>query len=645
MTVSNGGFRYQPGLDGLRAVAVVGVLLFHAEFDWARGGFLGVSAFFTLSGFLITTLLLAEFRSSGTVRIGAFLGRRARRLLPAAFCGIVLASIYVAFAAPGEIADPFRLDGLAALFDVANWRFAATGDGYLSSFASATGVSVPQSPVLHFWSLAIEEQFYLVFPVVFVAGARVVRGRRLGLGALLGAMTLASLIVGVLLSSAGDTSRAYFGTDARAAELLVGALLAVALDGRLAKVAKSPAIVGWAGIVALGGIVALWSWADHEALWLFRGGLVAHAVVVAFVIVAAMAPGPARSLLSAPPLVALGKISYGVYVFHWPIYQWIDADRTGLRPIALFTVRMAVTLAVATISYVVIEQPIRRGRARRAVRWAAGPAWLATVGVIVTATLVAPTPTTVFTSVADRDPNLPLTPTDRDVLAIDRDVPTMPQMATSPLGSAARGTRPERVLVVGDSVALTLGRGVERWGLDHDVAVWNLGRKMCGIPRAPVQVGFEEIRSQSCERWPAMWAAAIDGFDPDVVIVLSPIWDAMPHRASTWRRMRLIGDPVYDRWLFGEYREAVSVLGSRGARVVWLDAPCGEGRPLSSAAANLNRVIGRLVRLDVELISIARPLCAARGAWGDSRDLDGYHFSDSGADLVAGWLMGQLTGR
>jgi peptidoglycan/LPS O-acetylase OafA/YrhL len=643
--VSDGGFRYQPGLDGLRAVAVVAVLLFHAEFDWAQGGFLGVSAFFTLSGFLITTLLLGEFRSNGSVRIGAFLGRRARRLLPAAFCGIVLASVYIAFVAPGELAEPFRLDGLAALFDVANWRFAATGDGYLTSFASATGVSVPQSPVLHFWSLAIEEQFYLVFPIVFVGCARAFRGRRAALGALLVAMTLASVVIGAQLSSDGDTSRAYFGTDSRAAELLVGALLAVALDGRLARVARSHAVVGWAGLVALGGLVALWSVADHEAVWLFRGGLVAHAGVVAFVIVAAMAPGPSRGLLSTRPLVWLGKISYGVYVFHWPVYQWIDANRTGLDPFALFALRMAFTLALATVSYRLIEQPIRHGRARRTLRRIAGPAWLATAAAILAAALVAPAPTTVFTSVADRDPNLPLTPTDRDVLAIDRDVPTMPQMATSPLGPAAEGTRPERVLVVGDSVALTLGRGVERWGLDHDVAVWNLGRKMCGIPRAPVQVGFEEIRSPSCERWPAMWAAAIDGFDPDVVIVLSPIWDAMPHRAPSWRRMRSIGDPVYDRWLFGEYRQAVSVLGSRGARVVWLDAPCGEGRPLSAAAADLNRVIRRLTRLDVDVISIARPLCAARGAWGDSRDLDGYHFSDPGADLVASWLMGRLVGR
>ncbi len=645
MPVSDGSFRYQPGLDGLRAVAVGAVLLFHAEFDWARGGFLGVSAFFTLSGFLITTLLLGEFTRTGTVRVGAFLGRRARRLLPAAFCGVGLAAVYIAFVGPGELAEPFRIDGLAALFDVANWRFAIAGDGYLTSFASATGVAVPQSPVLHYWSLAIEEQFYLVFPIAFLGMARLVRGRRVLLGSFLAAAMVSSVAVGWMLTSAGETSRAYFGTDARAAELLVGAVLAVALDGRLARLATGGVGFGWAGLVALAGLVGLWSVAEHEALWLFRGGLLVHALIVAVVIAGAMTRGPLRSLLGLAPLVWLGRISYGVYVFHWPLFQWIDGRRTGLDPLPLFALRVVVTIAVAMVSYRLIEQPIRNGGPVRLIRWATGPAWLTTAAMVVAAAFVAPKPTTIFTSVAERDPDAPLTPTDLDVMAIDRDVPAMPRMAVSPL-EPARDRRPlQRVLVVGDSVALTLGRGLERWGQDHDVAVWNIGRKMCGIPRGPIQVGLKEIRSGTCEQWPAMWRAAIEGFDPDVVIVLSPIWDPMPHRAPGWRRMRAIGDPVYDRWLLGEYRSAVSVLGAGGARLVWLDAPCGEGRPISAAALALNEVIGRLARPRVEVVSIAKPLCSARGAWGDARDTDGYHFTEAGADLVANWLMERVAGR
>lgn len=645
-------FGYRPALDGLRGVAVVAVLLFHSGFSWARGGYLGVSAFFTLSGFLITTLLLVEHDGSGRISLKGFWARRFRRLLPAALLGVALASVYVMLAAPHDVVVAFRGDGLAALFDVANWHFVLADRGYLDAFALATGVDASPSPVLHFWSLAIEEQFYFVFPPLLYGIVRLARGRLAVVAIILGGLGAASATTAVVLA-ASDHNRAYFGSDTRAVELLVGALLAVAFVARrrtaTSERSRLPrtnparaAAASLAGAGALALCIAAWASIDHRDPVLFRGVLVGHAALTAVVIAAALGTNWFARALAFAPLAALGRISYGVYVYHWPIFQWIDGgtqwSRLALRSIA--------TLAVALLSYHLIEQPIRHGRAPRLSRRAIVPAWIAVVALVVGAWSSPPAPTTVFApvaAVADR----PVTGVDRSVRAVDADVPLMPRVPSpaAATSSTAAPRAPQRVMIVGDSVALTLGRGLERWGSAHGVAVWNLGRPTCGIPRAEVHVGFEAVKSETCEAWPRLWAAAVEGFRPDVVVVLSPIWDAMPHRAEEWDHMREIGDPVYDEWLLGEYADAADVLGARGARVVWLDVPCGEERELQEAGTRLNRVIERLAaqRPDVGLVSLRRLLCHPSPRFADTRDVDGFHFSDQGADVMATWLMPKLA--
>ncbi|MDP1805981.1 MAG: acyltransferase, partial [Acidimicrobiales bacterium] len=297
-------WRHRPGLDGLRGLAVAAVVVFHLDEDWLRGGFLGVDVFFTLSGFLITGLLLAEVRQRGRVDLGAFWARRARRLLPA----VLLLLLFLAALLP--TLDPVERgrrvpELLASLAYVANWQLISDGTPYFASFA------VP-STVRHLWSLAIEEQFYLAWPLVMA----VVRSRRaLVVGTTLGiAASVATMVV--LYDPAGGT-RAYFGTDARVHQILIGALAAMVLARRPVRSGRSTTAVGLLSVAGLGWM----AWAvDGSSYFYFHGGSVLAAVLAVGVIVGVDdVAGPCSRLLAWRPLAALGLISYGLYLWHWPI--------------------------------------------------------------------------------------------------------------------------------------------------------------------------------------------------------------------------------------------------------------------------------------------------------------------------------------
>jgi peptidoglycan/LPS O-acetylase OafA/YrhL len=345
-----------PALDGLRGLAVLGVLLFHGEISGFGGGFLGVSIFFTLSGFLITSLLLVERDRKRRISLGKFWGRRARRILPAALIALAGVAIFGLTVADAHQAERLPADGLSALTEVANWRFVLGDQSYAALFSAP-------SPAQHFWSLAIEEQFYLIFPLIVTVLLFAASGRRKVLT--IAVVTLAVLSAGLaaLLYSPGhDPSRVYYGTDTRAVELLIGALLALLLTGRRRLETRSVRIgVAAVGTAALVGLFAAWTTVEQSDGVLYRGGLAVHALLVAAVITAALVPGPVRTALASPPFIALGLISYGVYLYHWPIFLWLTPERTGLDGYALFGERLALTIAVATVSFLWIERPIRYG--------------------------------------------------------------------------------------------------------------------------------------------------------------------------------------------------------------------------------------------------------------------------------------------
>ncbi len=355
---------YEPGIDGLRAISILGVLLFHASATsslggWFRGGNLGVSVFFTLSGFLITTLLVTEHEQSGRIDLRRFWTRRIRRLVPASLT-VVLAVVLLSATSWFDLRSS---DALAAIWSVTNWHVIAGGEANL--LQTIVG---PLGPT---WSLAVEEQFYVLLAIGVWLAARTARPvRTIAIGA--GITVVVSI---VLASAVSDWSpRLEFGTDVRAAELAVGCLLAIAVGSRRDRLVARATVADVVGFAALAGLVTLFV-AAGTAPWLLRGGHVVVALISATVVAAVLAHGRVHAALAAPPLVSLGRWSYSLYLVHWPVFLVLSRDRTGIDGVSLVLVKLAVAFVLALVLHRLVEQPLRTidAPARRVVA-----AWLAT---------------------------------------------------------------------------------------------------------------------------------------------------------------------------------------------------------------------------------------------------------------------------
>jgi peptidoglycan/LPS O-acetylase OafA/YrhL len=358
--------RYIPGLDGLRAIAVLAVIAFHEQFSWAPGGLLGVGLFFTLSGYLITDLLLSRWLATGRLHLANFWARRARRLLPALFVMLAIVTAWV------TLLDRARLDNLrgavaAAATYSSNWYLIVQGQSYFSRFA-------PPQPLDHLWSLAVEEQFYLIWPWLLLAGLFLIRRRR-SAGSIrwLALPTLAlaagsAALMWVLYHPAVDPTRVYEGTDTRACGLLIGAALAMVWSSgtaarasrRTSRVLDVPAVAGLAVIA-----VMIWRVGQYST-FLYHGGLVVLGVATAAVLAAAACPGSlVGAALGWRPLRWIGVRSYGIYLWHYPvIVLTTPANSTEDLPRAVW--QIAASIALAALSWKFIEEPVRHGAVGRA---------------------------------------------------------------------------------------------------------------------------------------------------------------------------------------------------------------------------------------------------------------------------------------
>ena len=345
--------RATPAFDGIRGVAILSVLLYHGNFPWAQGGFVGVDAFFVLSGFLITTLLLEEREARGRIALGRFWARRALRLLPALFLflGALLA-----------------LEGVEALRGREAGRW-ITGpqtlavSAYYANWVKALRL-FPLGRVDHAWSLSIEEQFYLLWPLLLV-GAFALRAtpRRIGILALL--LAAASAVWrAVLYAKTGDSQRGYAGTDVRADVLLMGCALAAFSFRATAPSQGAARAAGAAGLLAVAALVATTALARSDDPRWYRGGLTVAAFLGAALVAAAWdGRGAVVRLLSLPPLRALGKISYGVYLWHVPVLQKLQGAVPLPEPLG-FVVAASAAIGIAWLSYRFVERPILAWRDR-----------------------------------------------------------------------------------------------------------------------------------------------------------------------------------------------------------------------------------------------------------------------------------------
>ena len=378
---------YLPAIDGLRAFAVAAVLLFHS--DHLSGGFLGVDTFFVLSGFLITRQMLQEVDKTGRISLRDFWSRRARRLLPALLLLIAIATaVATGWGTAGERLK-IRNDAPWALGFALNWHHVSASADYWAS------LSAP-SPLTHLWSLAVEEQFYLVWPLVVVAliWRRTNRERSVLTGSIVGAALSFALMAAVY--SPTNSTRAYEGTDTRIGALLIGALCATTIVTARADriVARLGRGVGVAVVAPV--LVLAWMWlrVDGRDSWLYHGGFLLHAVLVALLLLAVSSQAGSnwlQQLLRQRPIRWIGQLSYGLYLWHWPIYIALNADRTGLSRWPLTFMRLATTLAASTLSYYLVERPIRYGLQRRKLTLTA-IASIVGVGLVATAVVVVPLP-------------------------------------------------------------------------------------------------------------------------------------------------------------------------------------------------------------------------------------------------------------
>ncbi|MCU1466859.1 MAG: hypothetical protein JWM72_2787 [Actinomycetia bacterium] len=650
-------FRYEPALDGLRGLAVLAIIAFHLDYSWARGAYLGVDLFFILSGFLITSLLIMEWRRSNNVALRAFWARRARRLLPALLVLLVFVAVFTRLVIEPWNRAAVRGDGIASLFYVANWRFIADKQGYFELFSAA-------SPLRHTWSLAIEEQFYLVWPLVVYGVMRATRGSLRALAAVSAAGIALSIVVMAVAYGPGDPLRAYYGTDARVHTILMGALLAILLSTWTPSAAARRRLLV-AGIAAFVVMMYAWHVATGTSSRYYHGGSAAYAVLACVVIAGALQPGVLRTALGFRPLAWIGRLSYGLYLFHWPLIVWLVPTRVHLHGLQLNALRLVLTFVAASLSFYLIEVPIRerRGlqlprRRRSAIaaatldhgartsrpaiaRWLALPAvgiTLAIVFVSSTGATAAPSYLSGTQTPSFSFPTVPKAP--RKVSTAGSSAPApisspgvtfaMPRFKfiwsigdplfcgepraneTKEADDAARRAGPPvragsaaglRVLILGDSTACSLYPGLKAVGDQLGASVAQAAVFGCGMASGNVTSTRGEQITPHTERCPEMVEAAqvpaVAEMRPDVVLWMS-LWEKSDMIANG--ATLISGTPAGDAEMLRRMDQELARVTAYGAKVVLVTvaAPApndAQGTNNASTAAD-DEGYARLDRID-----------------------------------------------
>jgi peptidoglycan/LPS O-acetylase OafA/YrhL len=651
---------YQPALDGVRAFAVMAVLLFHAGYGWMSGGYLGVSVFFTLSGYLITSLLLTEHRSTGSVNAAAFYTRRARRLLPASLVCIAAVCVLASFGAWDGISK-LRRDVLGALFQVFNWVKLGSGESYADLTAAQAGL---RRPLDHYWSLAIEEQFYWIWPLAFLGIMWWCRRRGITPLRVVVVLVVLSSVAAPVIAQTWGPDAAYWATPARISEILFGALVACLVSGK--EVPQRAGALAPIGLLALLAACMLFPDGHGPA---YEGALPLVGAVSALAIYGLQAPGAARTLLSAKPLVALGRISYGVYLFHWPVYVLIDRQAWDLPAAVDLALKWSLTLAVALASYYLIERPVRRSEwfvpSRTLMGALAGSALVASLVILVpnAAKFYGVDSGQADAASIDTGSVAPL------VTAPPSTAPATSSPATLPVTTLPASTttstvlppRPVRIVVVGDSTAEATGAGVVAWAAANPqfAQVELVTGAGCGLVLGGYQdlaFGFRDVDATCGPYVNDVVPKKVAQLHPDLVMILTTVWDVLDRQLTKDGPVLSPTDPALADAIhasLGAFTDQLLALGV--PRIAWVQEPVPLHTPTAAddqqadpaRHAALHAVITRIAaeRPAVRVIDLADWVAAQSYGTDATARPDNVHWTTAVATEIADQFLGQALVR
>ncbi|MFO7589493.1 MAG: acyltransferase family protein [Acidimicrobiia bacterium] len=637
--------RHRAPLDGLRAVAIAAVIFYHWAPGSLPGGFLGVDIFFVLSGYLITNALLAGLRRDTAWSFASFWGRRARRVLPPLFVMLAGVAVWAAFAVPSDQLGAVRADSLWTLAGAANWHAIVSGQSYFDLFSEP-------SPLRHTWFSSVIEQYYLLWPLLLIGVVRLVGGRMRLVVMFCAIGTIASAALLAATYDPADPSRAYFGSDTRASQFLVGGILAVLLLAWSPTTRKGRVGLQTAGALAAAVSAVAFFVAEDDASWLYHGGFLVFAVVTGVLVAALVQPtgGALHRPLSVRPVVWIGTVSFGLYLWHWPVGIAISEARTDLTGWGLTLVRVLVTLALATASYYLVELPVLRQKRRGRRAWIAAPAAAALVaGVVIVSTAGATPSSGVFA-----DPGNVITHGPRSTATTSTTV--IPDGVPQPESSV-----PTRFLLVGDSIGQSLSAALSKEADARGQALYGITRAGCGMTTTvPSDAeGISVPWASDCARETAQYQSdAVRDAQPEVVLWLSS-WETSDHVVDG--RVLRFGTRRGDAALLDDFEASRDRLTADGAMLVMLTMPPTAER--SDLGPADQEAVERFVHLNdllrdfasrnpdtVKVLDLAGIVCPGGPPCPEVvdgvriRPRDGGHFSPAGADWVAPRLLDALTG-